>query len=421
MIIKKKIEREYKYRINIKKSGQYAIIISARCKSRKQTKAEVDEDLRVEINRARFREVSPKKYVQLYNIPPAFNGSKLRGSKKTVIFLTVLKKGEQVISLVPRPSAFIEEISVKEYIGKHDVNLKIEETAEDGNNVPWYSFVLLDLPLRSLTIEASLKRRYRDSDDIKIIIDEKIKRNKKGGKYKYWYWAAGLLGWVMSVKNQKYQTQRNKFTENLDEGTHYIEIWSDRMPVLHSIEFDIRHSVTESEIRAEELVRYYSSLIMMAAREFEVDPVIVAAVIYQEQATNVNFIDALTDYLGGLLGLNTSIGIGQIRVETAELLEREFPQLGARKEEGILTDIERIERLKDPFSNIKYVTAKIRFSQQRWAGEGYDIKTRPEILGTLYNIEDINRPIKPHLDPKPNDFGEGVQENYEKVKLLLGV
>ena len=50
---------------------------------------------------------------------------------------------------------------------------------------------------------------------------------------------------------------------------------------------------------------------------------------------------------------------------------------------------------------------------------GFDLSDKLEILGTLYNIEDIDNPIEPHSNPKVNEFGKGVGENYEKVKGLL--
>jgi hypothetical protein len=43
------------------------------------------------------------------------------------------------------------------------------------------------------------------------------------------------------------------------------------------------------------------------------------------------------------------------------------------------------------------------------------------IIGTLYNIEDINNPVEPHDNPQPNNFGIGSERNYPKVKDLLAL
>jgi hypothetical protein len=148
---------------------------------------------------------------------------------------------------------------------------------------------------------------------------------------------------------------------------------------------------------------------------------VVGTVLYQEQATNVNFTDTLTDYIGGLLYLNTSIGIGQVRVNTARDLENIYPALYPGKDDSLTINdtFIRVERLKDPYTNIRYVAAKLHFSEVRWKKEGFDIGGKPEILGTLYNIEDLNNPVEPHAAPQTNDFGAGVKENYEKVRRLL--
>lgn len=60
-------------------------------------------------------------------------------------------------------------------------------------------------------------------------------------------------------------------------------------------------------------------------------------------------------------------------------------------------------------------------TQEGWRKAGFDIIGKPEILGTLYNIEDIARPVKPHPNPRSNEFGKGVKRNYNKVKILLGL
>ncbi|MBU4421803.1 hypothetical protein L6259_00405 [Candidatus Parcubacteria bacterium] len=421
--INKKITRPYYHNFILKKSGLVAIAISARCKSRKQLKGNIDEDLRIEINGLQCREIEHSKYIQLFNTPSAFNGSKLRGLKKTVIFLTVLTKGQHSVGLIPKTSAFVENIEIRNLIAEQQPRLNIEEQAEDGDRRPWYTFVLTGLPLNKLSAVFTVQKRFWDSDDIKIIVNEKVKKNARGGKYKFWYIIGGIFGWLIFRKKGEIRRVEIDFRESLDNGIHYIEIYADRKPILHNISFDLSYYETKAEKRATNIIRTHSKFIKSAAKEFNVNPIIVGAVIYQEQSTNVNFIDALTDYIGGILNLNTSIGIGQIRVKTAEALEKEYAQLSIAVQKNIFIDLTpiRVERLKDPLINIRYVAAKLHFSQKRWADAGYNILNKPEILGTLYNIEDINNPIKPHDKPKANKFGVGVKSNYNKIKKLLGL
>ena len=196
------------------------------------------------------------------------------------------------------------------------------------------------------------------------------------------------------------------------------------MPLTFTLFTVISESESKAQIRARRIIEEHAGSIKTAAEEFDVDPVIVAGVIYQEQSTNVNFVDTLADYIGGLLFVNTSIGIGQVRVQTAEELEYKYPQLHpiVKSDHVIQSNAVRVEFLKDPLMNIRYVAAKIAFDQERWKEAGFDISDRPDILGTLYNIEDVKNPKKePHANPDSNDFGKGVAENYDAIKRWLGI
>lgn len=63
-------------------SGIYVIYITARCNGK--------NDLRVEIDNQFFRETPPKDNIQKFDIPPAWNGTKLKGRSQTNIFLLQL-------------------------------------------------------------------------------------------------------------------------------------------------------------------------------------------------------------------------------------------------------------------------------------------------------------------------------------------
>lgn len=71
------IDTQVKFEIST--SGLYAVKITARCNRK--------DDLRVEIDDQFFREIPPENNVQKYDVPPAWNGTKLKGKSKTNIFL----------------------------------------------------------------------------------------------------------------------------------------------------------------------------------------------------------------------------------------------------------------------------------------------------------------------------------------------
>lgn len=225
-----KITKPFDYSFTTSQPELYAIFVLARCKSKKQIKSNVDEDLRVEINGLKFREIPPEKNKQLFNIPASFNGSKLKGLKKTVVFLTVLTKGNHIVSLIPKNSAYIEEIKIQRLDGKEEITLDLNEQAEDGNRRPWFTFVLIDLPLKIFSADVTVKWRWRDSDDVKLIIDNEIKKNNLSVLHKNWLWSANIF-----KKLLKKERQKKTFEENLAKGIHYLEFWADRTPILHQV------------------------------------------------------------------------------------------------------------------------------------------------------------------------------------------
>ena len=125
-----------------------------------------------------------------------------------------------------------------------------------------------------------------------------------------------------------------------------------------------------------------------------VDPKVVAGVIYAEQSLNVSIIDTLTDWTG-FYGVNTSVGLGQVRMSTAEFLEeqgympktnasdagRDIPYIGYVHG---TTTMDREKRLENDRVNIMYVAAYIRYFQDIWKDQFPSIANRPDILGTLY-------------------------------------
>ncbi|PJC41041.1 MAG: hypothetical protein CO042_00560 [Parcubacteria group bacterium CG_4_9_14_0_2_um_filter_41_8] len=233
--IKKKISAPYVHAFQIEKSGLVAIFVSARCKSAKQIKSRTDEDLRAEIDGFGFRELLPEKYIQQYNIPASFNGSELKGLKKTVVFFVMLKKGTHIVNLIPRPSAYLEDIIVQELMDQKDIAISINEQAEDGDRRPWFTFVLAYATLKSFTISASVQYRLRDSDDLKIIIDNAIQEQEHSRLHRFWAFAGNFLKKIRQEKEQ----QEKIFSLDFPKTRHYIEIWADRIPILHAVALEI--------------------------------------------------------------------------------------------------------------------------------------------------------------------------------------
>lgn len=178
------------------------------------------------------------------------------------------------------------------------------------------------------------------------------------------------------------------------------------------------------------LIGQYARRIIEVASRFGVDPVVVAGVIVAEQTLNVNFIDSLTDK--PLYFMDTSIGIGQVKISTAKEVESHlsinpiietafvFMDMTVWSVPGIGLVAGSYEyalacRLENDEQNITYVAAYIAYIQEVWRDSGIDISEKPEILATLYNIG-IG---EPKANPQPNDFGSFVYEHYDEIEIIL--
>ncbi len=233
------IKEKFDYSVDIDITGLYAISISARVKSGKQINTSDDEDLQIEIDGKKFREILPIDKPQYKNIPPAFNGSKLKNLKKTVIFFIWLEKGSHTILLIPDCSAYIENIDIEKIEDIQKITLVINEQAEDGDRRPWFTFVLIDLVLKSITADVTVKWRGLDSDDVKLVINNKIKKNNLSLFHRNWLWSANIL-----KKLLRRERQTKSFKVNSLPSVCYIEFWADKMPVLHGVELDLEERVS---------------------------------------------------------------------------------------------------------------------------------------------------------------------------------
>lgn len=220
---------------NIKKSGWYLLIISARLKSKKQRGENEtnDEDLTVGIDERVFPH--PSSSGRLIDSPAAFSGGQLHNRLKTVYFITHLTFGDRTITLTPQYGAEVEEVSYEETeFEDSKINLSLEKQAEKANGRSWITFVLDDLNLKSITAKATVDWRFPDGDDVKLIVDGKIKKNSRSIRHKNWIWASNVLHKIFGG-----EAQEKTFREDLPQGLHYIEFHSDESPVLHYVIFDI--------------------------------------------------------------------------------------------------------------------------------------------------------------------------------------
>ncbi len=218
-------------------SSYHLVEITARAKSEKQLGgiATDDEELTVNIDGKGYPKLGTKE--ALLDSPAAFNGGKLHNYAKTIYFLTYLKgKDHSVILKTDNPpnTGTFEGIRVSVCPTSDKLELLPNFQAEDGNNRPWVNFSLDNVPLLSFALTITHARRKRDSDDVKVIIDNQVQENiLRNIKHFLWSFVGSFIPLVSPIK-----TETQTFNVNLPESLHYLELEADRMPTLEKIVFD---------------------------------------------------------------------------------------------------------------------------------------------------------------------------------------
>ncbi|PIQ81222.1 MAG: hypothetical protein COZ34_00085 [Candidatus Pacebacteria bacterium CG_4_10_14_3_um_filter_34_15] len=218
----KKVTIETQVKFEISTSGLYAIKITAQCMRK--------DDLRVEIDNQFFREIPPEKNIQKYDVPPAWNGTKLKGKSQINIFLLNFEVGEHSVNFIPMDSVQVDEFYFWQVLDQTKIELNLELKAENGNGRPWVTVALINLPLKSIIAEASVTWHLFDGDDVKLIVDNEIEKNAASLLWKDWFWHATPKQ-IFSGSKREQKTVAN----DLNKNTHYIEFWADQTPTLHKV------------------------------------------------------------------------------------------------------------------------------------------------------------------------------------------
>ena len=243
-----KMSKEYPLKISqvtdipffVEREGLFCVTVTARCGK--------GEDLRVEFDGLRLREIPSKDKPQYNNIPPAWNGAELKGSTKTVVFILRLNKGEHLLYFIPSGNGSAEIVQKPDIwlVDDRDrVQLDLNSQAEDGDRRPWITLALIGLPLISIAADITAVWRFRDSDDVKLIIDNEIKKNQYSILRKNWIWSGNIFKKIFGNERQE-----KTFVENLPKDNHYIEFWADKTPILHKVVLNlVRKEIAEATLK----------------------------------------------------------------------------------------------------------------------------------------------------------------------------
>jgi len=166
-----------------------------------------------------------------------------------------------------------------------------------------------------------------------------------------------------------------------------------------------------------------------AAKKLDISPRLLASVIYTELRLNVNLLDSF-ERVYVSLGNNTSIGLAQIRINTAKWIidtvtdSNSYYFLESKYHEW-LPKYERrediVEILENDSTNCLLAAFHLRQITTRWKHTGFDIWDRPDIVATLYSYglfrRDDNSEIVPHAKPEGNFFGKVAADFFYSEKM----
>lgn len=157
--------------------------------------------------------------------------------------------------------------------------------------------------------------------------------------------------------------------------------------------------------------------ILDAAHQFTIDPYLLGAILIDESARLLPFEPIIDAVKGGFAGRNASVGIAQVKLETANSLIKKGLYNPNSDDKALpfktLNDGARIYLygyVIQPRHNIFFSAAFIRSLINEW-GKKIDLAKRPEIIATLYHREHI----VPHNNPAPDERGSQIAGEFYRL------
>lgn len=162
----------------------------------------------------------------------AWNGNELCSLEKTVLVASNLKKGKHIIDLKIDQSPYLKSISITKIEEDKIVYVPANNNpAQKSEGRPWLSYIILDLFITKLSISAKANKNGGDDDDIKLLINGEIQKNKDKGSHSDWY----FCGKMLKGKDKIFSKEINSKSQQFD-----IDLYSDETPQLHNIEIGIK-------------------------------------------------------------------------------------------------------------------------------------------------------------------------------------
>ena len=202
--------------------------------------------------------------------------------------------------------------------------------------------------------------------------------------------------------------------------------------IIYVIIFYIAVTVNALGADQKEIIVENKAYINKYAKVFDISPRLLASIIYSEHKLNLMPGESTLDYIFAKSGYNSSLGVAQIKISTAEWIEQQLNNkqsqfyLGVSISNLIKVSSSRsevINKLSDPQTNILYATCYVAMILKLWGDELSFSELREIKVGitaTLYTlgiVDSEGKTRKPHSNAGMNNFGKTAQEFYTSFML----
>ncbi len=182
--------------------------------------------------------------------------------------------------------------------------------------------------------------------------------------------------------------------------------------------------------RAQAVLREHKNEIIEASKSFGISPRLLASIVYAEQSLNVKPGEDLLDKVFAMSGYNASVGIAQIKVETAlwirkQILDKNSEFYSSTGSVALTSSASSdiVDQLDNPQTNLLYAAAYIKIIYDVWQPllrETAYQKNTTGIIGTLYCLGLVRTDgsfRRLHVGAHMNRFGEVAQAFYDSFEL----
>lgn len=191
----------------------------------------------------------------------------------------------------------------------------------------------------------------------------------------------------LSINNIKYLMSK----DGIDAYKKYITLHARSMKERgeHVVYIDGYPLITREQIITK--LTPHKRTIFAAAKEFSIDPHTLGAIIIDEIARVNPWEDTIDKLLSAHIGVNASVGIAQVTINTVrELIRKEYynpnPDDKKLSKENIMKASKAYlyAYAEQPRHSIRFGAARIRQIIDHWFYKT-DLSKRPEMIGTLYS------------------------------------